>query len=345
MPKFHRHDLHQLSQSLLQGKGMHTDHARQVAGSLDWADARGVGSHGIAFLPRYLRMIDDTDLRVDAEPEWVGRAPGPLIVEGHQAAGAVVMGFAMDVAMAQAAEHGSVNLWVSHMTHAGAMGQYVQAAAARGYLAMLFVAGPPLMAFHGTIKLAATTGPLAMAVPGPDGKPIVFDMATSAISFARLRRARQLETSLPASVAMDAQGAPTTDPQQAVTPLPMAGAKGSGMAFMFEMMTSVVLGNALVGPKLQGANKGHSQNAWIMVAKVDAFPKGDTFAEEARALIETLKGLPMSEGTEEILLPGERGERSMQLSTATGITLGDSTWEELRSLATALQVALPSGRT
>jgi len=177
MPQVDSSALSQFTQQLMQAKGMSASDAAVVATSLQWADERGIASHGVAFLPRYLQMIDEGDLNVHARPE---RAHGtPAIVDAHQAAGAVAMAFAMQEALRDVQHMGTVNLWVRRLTHAGAMGQFVQTAAEQGCMAMLFAAGPPLMAYHGAAKAGATTGPLAMAVPGPDGVPIVFDMATS----------------------------------------------------------------------------------------------------------------------------------------------------------------------
>jgi ureidoglycolate dehydrogenase (NAD+) len=270
----------------------------------------------------------------------VGSAPGPLIVDGQQCAGAVAMGKALQVALDHAREGATALVWVRRMTHAGAMGQYVQAAAEQGCMAMLFVAGPPLMAYHGAATAAATTGPLAMAVPGPDGQAVVFDMAVSEISFAMLRRARELKQPLPAGAALDAAGAVSTDPAQAVTPLPLAGAKGSGLALMFELMTSVVLGNPLVAPHLQGTQR-HSQNALLMLARVDAFPQGAGYAGQVADLREALVGLPLAQGAKEIRLPGERREALTARIAAAGVTLNETVWKQLRELALQLAVPLP----
>jgi ureidoglycolate dehydrogenase (NAD+) len=344
MPTLDPRSLLPFSRDLLVARGMRAEHAQAVADALQWADLRGVPSHGIAFLPRYLQMVEDGDLALDAQPQQTGHAPGPLIVDGMQCAGAVVMREAMDVALRQAREAGTALVWVRGMTHAGAMGQYVQAAAQEGCIAMLFVAGPPLMAYHGAAQASATTGPIAMAVPGPGGQPIVFDMAVSEVSFAVLRRARELRQPLPAGAAMDAKGAVTTDPAQAVTPLPLAGAKGSGLALMFELMTSVLLGNPLVSSHLNGQRR-HSQNALVMLARVDAFPDGADYVAQVAALREGLVGLPLAQGAKEIRLPGERREGVTAGVGAAGVAISETAWKELRELAVRLSVPAPAPLT
>ena len=342
MPQVDSTALSQFTQQLMQAKGMSASDAAVVATSLQWADDRGIASHGVAFLPRYLQMVDEGDLDVHARPERVHGTPA--IVDAHQAAGAVAMAFAMQEALREVQHMGTVNLWVRRLTHAGAMGQFVQTAAEQGCMAMLFAAGPPLMAYHGAAKAGATTGPLAMAVPGPDGAPIVFDMATSEISFARMRRAQAQGAVLPMNAVLDAQGVVTTDATQAVTPLPMAGAKGSGLALMFELMASLAVGNPVVAPHLRAASaseKRHTQNAMIMLAKVDAFPAGADFMRHVGELRDALKAMPKAQGVEHIHLPGERRRIHWHASQERGVAVDAPVWKALGALAQAHSLSLP----
>jgi ureidoglycolate dehydrogenase (NAD+) len=224
------------------------------------------------------------------------------------------------------------------------MGQFVQTAAEQGCMAMLFAAGPPLMAYHGAAKAGATTGPLAMAVPGPDGAPIVFDMATSEISYSRMRRAQAQGAVLPMNAVLDAQGVVTTDATQAVTPLPMAGAKGSGLALMFELMASLAVGNPVVAPHLRAASaseKRHTQNAMIMLAKVDAFPAGADFMRHVGELRDALKAMPKAQGVEHIHLPGERRRIHWHASQERGVAVDAPVWKALGALAQAHSLSLP----
>lgn len=339
MPTIDLQHLHTFTRELLQAHGMRPAHALATADSLRWADQRGIASHGVAFLPRYLQMIDEGDLALEAEPSQVSAPPAPLIVDGAQCAGAMVMGLALEVAARQAAAQATALVWIRRLTHAGAMGQYVQAAARDGCMAMLFVAGPPLMAYHGAATASATTGPLAMAVPGPDGEPVVFDMSVSEISFAVLRGARQAGRALPPNAALDAQGVPTTDAARAVTPMPLAGAKGAGLALMFELMTSAVLGNPLVAPHLAGQD-GHSQNALLMLARVDAFADGAGHEAQVAALRDALRELPKAQGVTSIRLPGERGQA--HAARHAGVNVGDIGWKALSDRARERGVALPA---
>ena len=59
-------------------------------------------------------------------------------------------------------------------------------------------------------------------------------MATAEVAIGKILRARATGESLPAGAALSADGTPTTNPHEAVLPMPLAGPKGSGLALMFE---------------------------------------------------------------------------------------------------------------
>jgi ureidoglycolate dehydrogenase (NAD+) len=344
MPIFASKSLHRFTQELLKARRMSSSDALTVANSLDWADCSGISSHGIAFLPRYLEFIAQGDLDPQARPEVISEPPGPWVIDAQRAAGAVAMRFAFDTALEALGNAPTVMLWIRRMTHAGAIGQYVESAVRGGAIAIAVTAGPPLMAYHGTARAAATTGPLVMGAPGPGGEPIVLDMATSDLSFGRLRQAKRSGKALPAGTALDAAGMPTTDPAQATTPLPLSGPKGAGMALMFELMASVLAGNPITEPFLSASERPrHSQNAMLMLARTDSFSElNGGYGAQVSALVSTLKAMPRAQGTDEILLPGERRARSRRKTGERGtIEVSDMVWQELRTHAVAAGVELP----
>lgn len=344
MPQFSADSLHRLSRSLLRAHGMSEADATTVADSLSWADRSGVASHGMAFLPRYIDFIAKGDLDPRARPEVISQPPGPWVIDAHRAAGSVAMRFAIDTALAALRDTPNVMIWIRRMTHSGAMGQYVEDAVRQGMIAIGWTAGQPLMAYHGTGRAAATTGPLVMAAPGPNGDPVVLDMATTDVSNGRLRQAKRLGKALPPDSVLDAQGASTTDPDKAVTPLPISGPKGAGMALMFEMMTSLVAGNPITEPFIHAKDRPrHGQNAMLMLARIDAFGELSAgYPADVDALVSTLKSMPRAQGADEVLLPGERRSRARARAEASGtVEVNDPVWKELTDLAAAAGVALP----
>jgi ureidoglycolate dehydrogenase (NAD+) len=222
---------------------------------------------------------------------------------------------------------------VRDTTHTGAIGRYVQWLAERGCAALMMVAGPAFVAYHGARVASMGTSPIAIAVPSGRG-PIVLDMATSTISNGTIIQARANNTTLPAGTVLTAQGEPTTDPRHAEILLPLGGPKGSGLALMFEMLASV-LASAPIQSRALGPEKRrrHSQNCAILALDVEAFRPLGEFVGDADALAAILKMLPRQAGFDEILLPGERSGRTEAIRRKSGIPIPRKLWEELAAIA------------
>src|SRR5438046_1758091 len=120
-------------------------------------------------------------------------------------------------------------------------------------------------------------------------------------------------------------------PAKAVTPLPMAGGKGSGMSLMFELMTSVLVGNPIVAPfhaKAPGGRK-HRQNAAMLAVDIATFSDLDIFKSLVDETASAIKAMPPAEPGVEVLLPGERGARTSAQRLKEGIPIPPPTWEAL----------------
>lgn len=335
-------DLDAFIRTLLCAKGMDAEDAATAAGVFVWADLHGVTSHGAAWLPMTVKIIDDGSLNVRARPHLIVDMPARIVVEGDSAAGSIAMMFAMRAACERAARAGVCIASVRNCTHTGPIGRYATLAAQSGCAAIVLVAGPPFMAYHGSRVASLSTSPIAMAVPGPAGEPIVLDIATSMIPFSKLRQARVMGTPVPAGTALTVDGRPTTDPAQAFVPLPIAGHKGSGLSLMTELLTSVLVGNAILTDHIpsDGTHR-HTQNALIVTMKVSAYRTDEAFADDVAELASMIKGLPRAEGVEAIRLPGEHSAQLAREREAHGIPLPGPAWETLLGVARNAGIAPP----
>jgi LDH2 family malate/lactate/ureidoglycolate dehydrogenase len=114
---------------------------------------------------------------------------------------------------------------------------------------------------------------------------------------------------------------------------------------MFETLTSLMVGNPLLGPALfreTGAGR-HRQNSVVAAIDIGAFTDLARYRAEVDRLIDGLKGLPRVDGTPEILVPGEPEDRSTEERGRDGIPLPAGTVANLRSAAARFRVPLPTG--
>ena len=320
--------------------GMSHPHAVAVARALAWANLRGVDSHGLVRLPRYIEMVDQGIMNVHATPTTTEPTPSSIVIDADRAPGPVVMAEAVDQLINRASDHGIVMALVSRMTHSGALGYYAGMAARAGLAGIAINAGIPMMPYHGAHGAALGTNPIAIAVPSGGGDPLVFDMATSAISMGKLMLARRSGTPLEPGCAVDEDGQMTVDPKRAAMTLPLAGPKGSGLALMIECLASLLSGHAIVAQALEHTGEGstHRQNALIIAIDISKFIDPAEFGRTVRETAAALKAMPLATGSQGILMPGERGDRVMAERRCNGVPLRTDILNEVSAIAERLGV-------
>ncbi len=339
MKSFRPDDLKSYARALLESGGYSAPHAERCADILVWANARGANSHGVLRIPRYLEMVTQGLIAPKAEPQVVSTQGAVGVLEAGRAPGPSAMVSAMDTALDIASR---LNIgWCSarNITHAGAVGYFALRAARRGYIGIVMTASGPLMAYHGAKVSGVSTNPISISAPA-DGDPLLLDMSTSTAALGKVLYAKDAGTAIPASWALDQNGAPTSDPNQVATLSPLGGPKGSGLSLMIEVMSSVLVSNPVISTVL-GGGKG-AMNGVAIAIKVDAFGSPLTFASHVAELGQSLKKLPKAPDTEDILLPGERGFRMSKARMETGIPVADGTLDRLATLAEHFDVPQPA---
>jgi len=314
--------------------------AAVVAEVLVWANLRGVDTHGVTRIPRYVELIERGEMNPRPTIRICAETPACVLIEADRAAGPVAMMRGVSEAVRKARDAGIGLALVRATTHTAALGYYTLEIAKAGMAGIALSGSWPNVVYHGSRASGVSTSPISIAVPG--GEPVVLDMATSIVSMGKLTQAKKAGKPIPEGWALDAQGRPTTDPRTAQTPLPMGGAKGSGLSFMVECLASLIAGNALLAESLEGTALGarHRQNGFIIAIDLAQFGDPASFRGEVDRLVKDLKALPLADGTDEILMPGERGARTLKARRRDGIPLPPAVRDELFALAERLGVAM-----
>jgi ureidoglycolate dehydrogenase (NAD+) len=308
---------------------------------LVWANLRGVDSHGVLRIPRYVEMVELGLINPAADPRQISGKGAVAVVDAQRAPGAVAMNIAARRAGVLADTHGIGWCAVRSISHAGAIGYYAHQVARAGRIAIAMTASKPLMIYHGSRTEGVSTNPIAIAAPtsNPD-RPLLLDMSTASVAIGKVMAARDAGQPIPAGWAVDENGQETTDPRKAKAVLPMAGPKGSGLSLMIEVLASVLVANPLIAVALaEGGDPGGNG----LVAVLDPSAFGSGFVSEVDRLRAVIKNLPPAAGTDGAFLPGERGFEEMEKRSRAGIPLVQGTLSRLVALASKLNVAVPEG--
>jgi len=343
-------DLEAYVTAIFVAAGVSADMARDWARVLVWANLRGVDSHGVLRVPRYIDLLRRGGINAVPDMRVERRSGAIAVLDCDRAPGAVAMARAMDEAVGRA-RHVHVG-WCAarNLTHAGAIGYFALQAAEAGMAGIVTCASGPLMAYHGARVAGVSTNPIAIAVPGRGHRPFLLDMSTSTAAFGKIMSARDLGIAIPPGWAIDAEGRDTTDPNRVATLLPLGGPKGSGLSLMIECLASLAIGNPLIAAALVGGVAGDSPvlNGLAIAVDLAALTDLDSFTAEVDRLHDAIAALPRAEGIERILLPGERGDTIRYAREVTGIPVASGTWRRLVATAAALDVKppppIPEGR-
>lgn len=342
--------------------GMPPQDAETEALVLSWANRRGVDSHGVGLIPWYVENIDRGIMNPKPNIKVLKETPATLFVEADRAFGPVVTVFTVKKAIEKAKRVGVCWAAIRNTTHQGAMGYYTLMAAEQGVAGITWVCNPPNMAPFGAKAAGIHNSPIAITVPAKRHRPLLLDMATSVVAAGKINVALDKGIPIPLGWAIDKEGNPATDPKQAAVLLPFGGAKGSGLSMMFECLSSVMMGNPMLGPTLHGREPGpplkekkvkiigerpghivrHIQNSVFIAVDISQFTDLEQYKKDIDEMIDGIKALPRADGFNEILMPGEPECRTYEERSKNGVPLPERTVQNLREVAKRLGVKLPS---
>jgi len=319
--------------------GFTQDHAKATADVLVWAELRGHASHGVLRIPSYLSYVEVGIIDPAAAPEIELEKGAVVRLNAHHTIGPAALMRAADIAAERARDTAVAWVLIKDHSHAGAVGYFAQRIARQDMIAMVMTASGPLMTYHGTRVPTLSTNPISIGIPGG----LLLDMATAAFPMGKIAAARATGQPLPPGVVLDRDGKPTTDPHKAGAPLPMSGAKGSGLSLMIECLTSLVLHNPLLATELThpSGHPGFRQNGLVVAMDPAVVGPSTDYAADLAATVDAIKAQPRADGFDEVLMPGERGDRLYQQRLHDGIPVSAKTWDQLRTLAGKLNIGIP----
>jgi LDH2 family malate/lactate/ureidoglycolate dehydrogenase len=339
--------------------GMLSEDAELVADVLVWANLRGVDSHGVLRIPWYVELMDTGQMNPRPNIKILKETAAVLFIEADRSPGPVVTVLAMNQAMERAKQVGIGWGFIRNLTHQGAIGYYTLMAARANMVGIAITCSPPNMAPYGAKAAGVHNSPISIAAPAKRHRPLLLDMATSVAAGGKLNLAIDKGIPIPEGWALDGNGNPTTNPSLAKVLLPIGGPKGSGLALMFECLSSIMVANPLLEPVLLGtgllSNGGkdlksahsrmrgrrHNQNGIVAAIDINTFTDVESYKAHVDTLIDCLKALPKAEGFDEIFVPGELEDNCYDERIQHGIPLPEGTIRNLQKVAERFELKLP----
>ena len=202
-------------------------------------------SHGLARLKMYCDRIKKKLINPRPKINIKKISASVSHVDADDSIGFVAADIGVKQAIYNAKKTGIGLVAVKKSGHYGLSSFYAEQAVKKNLMVFCFTNAPPALAPHGSKKPLFGTNPICFGVP--TGKaPFILDASTSIINRGKIRRASKLGLKIPYGVALDKNGIITTDPKKALkgTQLPIAGYKGSGLAWMVDILSGVLTGSS-----------------------------------------------------------------------------------------------------
>ena len=281
--------------------------------------------HGFSAFPTFaIKCIRSRQ----GEAEIVKETDTYALVDGKAKLGQIVCKKMIPKTIAKAKKKGIAMLGIYNMGSYLMPGTYARMAAEKDMVCFVFnYGGKERIAPTGSIDPVFATNPIAIGVPTKE-KPIVLDMATSARAMGKVRLAAKLGEKLPEGVAIDKDGKPTTDPNEAMDGalFPFGGYKASGLALMVEILSRCLLD---VHREKDEVYRGY----FFIVLDPSAFIELQKFKENVEELKEKIKTSRKAPGFDEILLPGEMADKIKEESLKKGyFDVEDKLIEDIKKL-------------
>ena len=338
--------------------GVAEQDARITADILVAADLRGVSSHGVAHLRRYVDGLRAGSIIACPQEKMLAETPATAAMDAGAGLGQPVSYRAMQRAIQKALEVGVGFVTVRNSNHYGIAGYYAMMALPHNCIGISMTnASSKVVPTFGR-NAALGTNPIAVAAPAGIEYPFVLDMATSTVSQGKIEIADQLDKPIPSGWAIDKLGRPAEEAHRTLDELKrnigggllplggegelLSGYKGYGLALWVEIWAALLSGAAyatLTYPKTpEGAalpaNLGHFFGAW----RIDSFRPVDEFKAAMDNLQKLLRNVAKVEGHDRIYIPGEKEFQAAERYSQEGIPLNRRVAADLGVLAQELGV-------
>ena len=310
-------------------------HALICAEALVNAELVGAPSHGLSRLKMYCDRINKKVINPKPKIKIKKISQSISHIDANNSIGFVAADIGIKKAIESAKKTGIGLVGIKNSGHYGLSGYYAEQAVKKNLISFIFTNAPPAIAPHGALKSLFGTNPVCFGTPTNSEVPFILDTSVSMINRGKIRVAARTGEKIPEGVALDKFGKSTTDAKKALAgvQLPIAGFRGSGLAWMVDILSGVFTGgnhggkvkdpfDDFSGPQ----NIGHL----FIVMKANLFMKN--FNQRIEENIKRIKKLPKIKGIKEILYPGQNKHIRYKKNSKKDIKITESNSKDISLL-------------
>jgi 3-dehydro-L-gulonate 2-dehydrogenase len=294
----------------------------------------GVYSHGLNRFPRFVDYVKKGFVDIRANPEKTGVFGAWERWDGNRGPGNLNAFFGMNRAIEISRTNGIGCVALSNTNHWMRGGSYGIQAAEAGCIGICWTNTLLNLPSWGSKTPNVGNNPLILAVPNGDCH-VVLDMAMSQFSYGRMETAKAKGEALPVEGGFDLNGRLTRDPGEILEsgrPLPIGFWKGSGLAFLLDLLASLLSGGSS-SYRISEREAEYGVSQVFVAFDLEKAANGDSIRRAVAQAIEDFhKAVPDREGGR-VFYPGERMKMTREDNLKNGIPVDEKIWKDVLALA------------
>lgn len=358
MAHFEREALIDFCRDVFVHYGLARDDAALSGRVLVAADARGIPSHGVARLARYVAGLETGAIVADAVPEVLHETPLSLALDARGAMGAPVSERAMRAVLDKARTSGAGFATVRDANHFGIAAWYAMAALEHDMIGIAMTNTAALGVPTDGTRCMFGTNPIAFAAPADQEHAFVLDMATTAVPRGKIEVYARQGKPLPEGWAADARGRHASDAPSLLDSMnryaggglhPLGGAgtlhgghKGYGLAVMVDILCGALAGHAFGQHVRDHAVAAGRVGHFFAAFRIDMFRPAAEFRRDMDQLLGELRSCPPAEGRERVYYAGLKEIEAEEAAAQRGVAVEEGVAAQLSEIGARVGVALPS---
>ncbi len=321
--------------NIFQKFGLNRNHATISANALINAELVGAYGHGLSRLKMYCDRISKNLINPNPKIKVKKISQSVSHIDANNSIGFVAADFGIKTAINHAQKTGIGLVAIKGSGHYGLSGYYAEQAVKKKLVTMIYTNAPPAVAPHGSLKSLFGTNPICFGTPTGSKIPFILDTSITMMNRGKIRVAARNNKKIPEGVALDKFGKPTVNAKKALegVQLPIAGYRGSGLAWMVDILSGVVTGGNHAGnvkdpfDDFSGPqNIGHL----FITFKANLFQK--SYNQRIKNNIRIIKKLPKIKGIKEIMYPGQNKFYRYKKNLKKEISISDIIKNDLKIL-------------
>ena len=315
--------------------GLSNTDASICAHALINAELVGAPSHGLSRLKMYCDRIKKKLINPKPKIKLKKISQSITQIDANNSIGFVAADIAIKTAIKNAKKTGIGLVGVKNSGHYGLSGYYAEQAVKKNLITFCFTNAPPAIAPYGSKKSLFGTNPICFGTPTTSKIPFILDTSVSVINRGKIRIAAKAEKKIPKGVALDMHGRPTTNAKKALAgvQLPIAGFRGSGLAWMVDILSGVLTGGNHSG-KVKDPFDDFSgpQNIGHLFITIKPNLFVGNYGQRIKENIKRIKKLPKLRGVKKIYYPGENKYYRYKSNLKKSILIPKNILQDLKKL-------------